>query len=123
MRRIALLGSLALLPGCQFAADPTVGFGGFIADTHTYHLNANLPPIVTENERLAVGEPVRITPLVAESGEVWPGPPPAIPTMQDVQTLNNLELLPPPTIPSGPATPVFPQNAPMTPLPAVPKTP
>lgn len=112
MRRIALLGLLALLPGCQFAGNPTDGFGGFIADTHTLHLQATTPPAVTENEKLAEGQAVKVEPLLPEKGEVWPGPPAPIPTLQDVQTLNNLEILPPPTIPSGPPPALFPQNQP-----------
>ena len=113
MRRIALLGLLSLLPACQYAADPTVGFGGFIADTHTFHLNANQPEAVTENEKLAKGEPVTVVPVTPESGEVWPGPPAAIPTMQDVQKLNDLESLPPPTVPVEPPPALFPQNGPI----------
>jgi hypothetical protein len=115
MRRIALLGLLSLLPGCQFAANPTVGFGGFIADTHTWNLNANRPVAVTEDERLAVGETVKVDPLVPEGGEVWPGPPAPIPTLQDVQKLNDLENLPPPAIPETPPPSVFPQDAPKAP--------
>ena len=103
------------MAGCQFAADPTVGFGGFIADTHLWRLNPNRPQAVTEDERLVVGEAVQIQPLLPESGEVWPGPPPPIPTLQDVQKLNNLEFLPPPAVPTAPPPAVFPQNAPKTP--------
>jgi hypothetical protein len=112
MRRLALLGLLSLLPACQFAGDPTAGFGGFIADTHTWHLNANQPEAVTENEKLAKGEPVKIEPVGAESGEVWPGPPAPIPTMQDVQKLNDLDSLPPPSVPAEPPPALFPQNMP-----------
>jgi hypothetical protein len=113
MRRIALLGLFALLPGCQFAADPTVGFGGFVADTDIpWHLNANRPPAVTENEKLAEDVPVKVKPLTPEPGEVWPGPPPPIPTMQDVQSLTNMEFLPPASIPAVVPPAVFEQNAP-----------
>jgi hypothetical protein len=111
MRRIALLGLFALLPGCQFVGDPTDGLVGFLGDTHTWRLNATRPPAVTENERMAEGEKVKPEPLLAETGEVWPGPPASIPTLQDVQKLNNLQLLPPPDVPSTPAPAVFPQNA------------
>jgi hypothetical protein len=118
MRRIALLGLFALLPGCQYTAyyvaDPTVGAGGFFADTHTWHLNRNLPKAEAENEKLVEGEPVKIEALLPEPGEVWPGPPPAIPTLRDVESLTNMEVLPPAAIPTGPAPPVFPQNAPNT---------
>jgi hypothetical protein len=115
MRRIALLGLLCLLPGCQFVADPTVGFGGFIGDTHTFTANPTRPPVVSEDERLVVGENVKVDPLLAEGGQVWPGPPPPIPTLQDVQKLNNLEMLPPAVIPTEPPLAVFPQDAPKTP--------
>jgi hypothetical protein len=120
MRRLALLGLFALLPGCQFAADPSVGFVGFAADTHTWHLNANQPVPVTENEKLVMDVRVTVEPLLAEKGEVWPGPPPKIPTLQDVQSLTNMEFLPPAAIPTGPAPPVFPQNAPQAPMQDVP---
>ena len=36
MRRIALLGLIVLLPGCEYASSPFVGFGGFIGDTHSF---------------------------------------------------------------------------------------
>jgi len=111
MRRVALLG-LLLLPGCQFVANPTDGFGHFIADTHTWHLNANRPPIEGEQAQDIVGVAMAVPPLTPESGEVWPGPPAAIPTLQDVQKLNNLEMLPDPTIPNTPPPAVFPQNQP-----------
>jgi hypothetical protein len=113
MRRLALLGLLSLLPGCQFVGDPVVGFRGFLADTHnplTWHPNRPTP--VTENEKLAEGVPVPIEVLTPEGGEVWPGPPAPLPTMQDVQKLNNLEMLPAPAIPTAPPPPVFQQNAP-----------
>ncbi len=122
MRRTALLGLLALLPGCQYVADPTAGAGGFFADTHTLHLNRNTPPAVTENERRAVGEDVKVEALAPESGEVWPGPPPPIPTLQDVQSLTNMEFLPPAEIPTGPAPAVFPQNTPQPTPPAARQT-
>jgi hypothetical protein len=115
MRRIALLGLLSLLPACQFAGNPTAGLGGFLADTHTWHFNANQPVAVTEDEKLVKGEPVEIDAMLPESGEIWPGPPAPLPTMQDVQKLNNLELLPPPMVPNEPPPALFPQNAPKTP--------
>jgi hypothetical protein len=115
MRRIALLGLILLLPGCKYAGNPFDGFPGFIADTHSFHLNPNAPVAQSENERLVRGEDVTVEPLLPEKGNVWPGPPAPIPTLQDVQKLNNLELLPAPTIPQQPPSPVFPQNAPSHP--------
>lgn len=112
MRRLALFGLLPFLAGCHYAANPTVDEGKFLADVHSIYLNPNTPPPVTEDEKLAEGAPVLITPLTPEPGEVWPGPPPPIPTMQDVQSLTNMQFLPPANIPSAPPPPVFPQNAP-----------
>jgi hypothetical protein len=113
MRRIALLGLLALLPGCQFAGNPGDGFAGFLYDTHLPIWNPNRPPAEVENERIVVGQEVKVEALVPESGEVWPGPPAPLPTLQDVQKLNSLEMLPPPAVPETPPPPVFPQNAPL----------
>ena len=112
MRRIALLGLLTLLPACQFAGDPTAGFTDFVADTHNWHDDVTAPPATNETEKRVKGEEVKVGALTPESGEVWPGPPAPIPTLQDVQTLNNMELLPPPSVPSSPPPAVFPQNAP-----------
>jgi hypothetical protein len=113
MRRIALLGLFALLSGCdKYVASPGVGFGGFIADTHTFTVQATTPQAVTEDEKLVEGEPVRIEPLTPEPGEVWPGPPPPIPTLQDVQSLTNMEFLPPATIPATVPPTLFRENSP-----------
>jgi hypothetical protein len=111
MRRIALLGLTILLPaalaGCQqFVGNPTVGMGGFIGDTMTTHLNPNAPAPVVENEKRVRGVAVAQAPLLPEKGEVWPGPPPPIPTLEDVQKMNPTTMLPPPNL-SGAAGPVF----------------
>ena len=110
MRRIALLGLTILLPGCQFAGNPLDGFGSFIGDTHTFNLHPNDPVARSENERRVSGEDVAVAPLLPEPGEVWPGPPPPIPTMQDVQKMNSNIALPPPNLGEPPPS-VFPQNA------------
>ena len=45
MRRTALLGLTLLLPACEnYVGNPLDGFGGFIADTHSFHTNPNRPP-------------------------------------------------------------------------------
>jgi hypothetical protein len=110
MRRFALLGLILLLPGCQFAGNPLAGSLGFIGDTHTWHDDPTAPVAQSENERRVRGLDTTETPLLPEPGDVWPGAPAPIPTMQDLQNLNNNEVLPPPNIPSGPMPPVFPQN-------------
>lgn len=113
MRRIALLGVSLLLSGCGYAGSPVSGFGGFVGDTHTYHLNPNAPPGQAENEKRVLGQEVAVAPLLPEPGEVWPGPPAPIPTLADVQKLNAVPL-PPPSAVTTPGA-VFPQNAPKTP--------
>jgi len=121
MRRIALLGLTLLLPGCQFAGNPLDGSIGFIGDTHTWTDDPTAPMAQSENERRVRGYDTPEQTLLPEPGDVWPGPPAPIPTMQELQNLNNKEVLPPPNIPTGPLQPVFPQNAPATP--PQPKTP
>jgi hypothetical protein len=111
MRRFAL-GLALLLPGCQFAGNPLDGFTGFIGGTHTYHANVNAPVARAENERRVRGEVVVADPLLPEPGNVWPGPPAPIPTLQDVQKLDNRQNLPAPNIPTAPPPAVFQQNAP-----------
>jgi hypothetical protein len=119
MRRIALLGFIVLLPGCQYtgnlAGNPLDGFGGFIGDTHTWRFDPTAPTETSQTERLVRGEDVQIKPLLPEGGDVWPGPPAPIPTMEDLQNPNNQQQLPPPNVPSGPIQPVFPENAPASP--------
>lgn len=111
MRRIALLGLAMMVSGCQFAGNPTDGFGGFIADTHTFAANPNAPAAMAENEKRVRAEDVAVAPLLPEPGEVWPGPPPPIPTLADVQKMNGGAPLPPPNLLGTPG-PVFQQNAP-----------
>jgi hypothetical protein len=128
MRRIALLGFTLLLPalalpGCTefslkpttYVADPTVGLPGMIGDTHTFTALPTTPPAQSDNERRARGEDTATAPLLPEPGDVWPGPPPPIPTMQDLQNLGNEPQLPLPNIPNGLAPPVFPRNVPLPP--------
>lgn len=89
-----LAGALAaalLLSGCQYASSPLVGFGGFIADTHTFSTDPNHPPADAENMMRASGREVAVTPLMPEAGNVWPGPPSRGATLADVQRQQNLE--------------------------------
>ncbi len=112
MRRIILLGSLLLLPGCQFAGNPFDGFGGFMGDTTTVNLNPNRPVGDSENLSRAMGQDVSPAPLLPEPGNVWPGPPRPDPTLQDIEREQNggqpgLAPLPPLATP-GQATPGMP---------------
>ncbi len=79
MRRIVMLGLLALLPGCT-------GFGAFL--DHTLTLpgeNPNRPMADSENVRRSLGLGTDVTPLTPEPGNVWPGPQAPEPTLTDVE--------------------------------------
>lgn len=91
MRVAATLVAALLLAGCHYASNPLVGFGGFIGDTHTFSNDPNEPPGLAENMQRAEGRDATITPLLPEAGDVWPGPPPAQPTLSDVQQQQNQE--------------------------------
>jgi hypothetical protein len=105
MRRIALLGLTLLLPACQtLVGSPVAGAGGFIADTHTYHLNPNRPAGDAPNMLRSEGRNAEQEPLTPEPGNVWPGPSAPEPTLQDIQReQNQSEMIEPP--PSRPAPP------------------
>src|ERR1700712_975911 len=83
MRRSALLGTLMLptillLGGCS-------GLGKFFGDTITLPgMNPNLPSGVSENTDRARGQKLDEAPILPEPGNVWPGPPQPLPTLNDV---------------------------------------
>ncbi len=83
MRRSALLGTMTLptillLGGCS-------GLGKFFGDTITIPgMNPNLPFGVSENTDRSRGEKFDEAPILPDSGNVWPGPPQALPTLNDV---------------------------------------
>lgn len=79
MRRIVMLGLLALLPGCT-------GFGTFLDHTFTVPgENPNRPMADSENVRRSLGMDIDVTPLTPEPGNVWPGPQAPEPTLKDVE--------------------------------------
>ncbi len=89
MRRIALLGLILSAPlalsGCGVVGDPTVGFGGFIADTHTFYRGPNRPDGEAENMMRAKGESVTADALMPAEGNVWPGPIPRELTLSELE--------------------------------------
>lgn len=98
-RRHHLLAGAAvltlLLGGCErYAGNPLDGFGTFAADVHTLRLNPNKPTAPDENMRKASGDDVKVAALTPESGEVWPDLSRKIPTLQDIQNMQNAEPLP-----------------------------
>lgn len=97
MRRIALLGLTLLLPACEswstgigdYVASPFAGLGGMISDTVTIRRNPNMPLGDSDNLNRARGLLVETAPLLPEPGNVWPGPPRAEPTLQDMERLRS----------------------------------
>ncbi len=86
MWRIALLGLTLLLPACEsYVGNPLAGFGGFIGDTHTFHLNPNQPTGDAPNLLRAEGKDVEQEPLTPEAGNVWPRPAAPEPTLEDLE--------------------------------------
>lgn len=78
MRKAALLVMPLLLSGCS-------GFGKFISDTATLPgANPNMPSGSSENMERVRGHSVKVNPILPEGGDVWPGAPPPMPTLQDV---------------------------------------
>jgi hypothetical protein len=47
--------------------------------------NPNQPVSDSENMRRVMGEPVDVAPLTPEPGDIWPGPLPPSPTLQDLE--------------------------------------
>jgi hypothetical protein len=126
MRRIAFLGLAVLLSGCEFAASPFVGLGGFIGDTHTVSRNPNQPVANSTNVLRVIGRPVSLPPLEPEPGNVWPGPQAPEPTLQDIEQQQNSQTPPASLGPQGtaPQQPTPPRTpVPTFPSPASPQLP
>jgi hypothetical protein len=129
MRRILLLATTLLLPGCAGS-----GFYSYLGDTFTppFGANPNKAPGSGENYRNVVAktppsdEP---PPILYEAGDVWPAPPKPPPTLKDLQVQQTNEqkgggyapLQPLPTLP-GYEAPAQQQPAPYVPGSAIPRT-
>ena len=99
-RRLALLGSLLMLPGCS-------GLGVFLDDTHSATSHVNRPLGNSENMQRAEGSKAAIEPLASEHGNVWPGEVKPPPTLEDLQnlparTLSREDGVTPPTLSNVP---------------------
>jgi hypothetical protein len=114
MRRIALLGTTLALSACS-------GFDTFFHDTHWFG-NPNKVLGNSENLRRVRGQFTPEQALRPEPGNVWPGPIPPEPTLQELMREENLQIqrpLPPalpvpaePTMPGpgGPKSGAMPPN-------------
>ncbi|GAN68510.1 hypothetical protein [Acetobacter orleanensis] len=79
MRKAALVGFCLVLSGCS-------GFGKFVGDTATLPgANPNAPSGEDLNMRRVNGYSTAETPLLPAGGDIWPGPPAPLPTLEDVE--------------------------------------
>lgn len=78
MRRITMLGLLIALGGCE-------GQNTWADLPFTTGSNPNMPRGDSINLRRVMGTAVAVNPLVPEPGDIWPGPVPEMPTLQDVE--------------------------------------
>lgn len=79
MRKAALVGLCLVLSGCS-------GFGKFVSDTATLPgANPNAPAGDNLNMRRVHGYSTAETPLLPAGGNIWPGPPAPLPTLEDVE--------------------------------------
>ncbi|GAA08403.1 hypothetical protein ACLEIY_07735 [Acetobacter tropicalis] len=79
MRKAALLGACLVLSGCS-------GFGKYISDTATLPgENPNSPAGEDLNMRRVHGYSTAATPILPQGGDIWPGPPAPLPTLEDVE--------------------------------------
>lgn len=78
MRKAALVASLLVLSGCS-------GFDKWVGDTATWPgENPNAPHGDSETMRRVRGYAYAETPLLPESGNIWPGAPKPLPSLSDV---------------------------------------
>ncbi len=92
MRRILLLATTLLLPGCAGS-----GFYSYLGDTFTppFGSNPNKAPGTGENYQTVVAKrpPAEAPPpILYEAGDVWPAPPKPPPTLKDLQAQQAGEL-------------------------------
>ncbi|MFT8931492.1 MAG: hypothetical protein ABF976_02215 [Acetobacter syzygii] len=78
MRRAALLGVCVMMSGCA-------GFEKVMSDTMTLPgENPNAPSGSDLNMRRVQGQATKEVPILPQGGNIWPGPPDPLPTLEDV---------------------------------------
>lgn len=113
MRRSASFGLLLLLSGCGFDTwwNPPLT-GGF---------NPHAPATESENMLRVTGQQPDVPALAQEPGNIWPGPLPPEPTLQDLQQqtgpLGSQAPAPPPQLSRGSSTPPGSNQPGLAPLP------
>jgi hypothetical protein len=94
MRRIALLSFMLTLGGC--------GYNTWWNPPLTGGYNPNAPAANSENINLVLGRAATIQPMTTEPGDIWPGPLPPAPTLEDLETQGNLTPQPEQPVPGSP---------------------
>lgn len=94
MRRIALLSLALTLSGCGYK---TWWNPPFMSGT-----NPNLPAGNSENMQRVRGEEPAVAKLTTEPGDIWPGPTPSAPTLQDLVGNGGLTSQPELPVPGSP---------------------
>ncbi len=82
MRRFATLALLLPLTAC--------GYKTWWNPPFTAGYDPNAPAGTSENLSRSTGHDVAVAPLLPEAGNVWPGPPPPTPTLQDIERSGDL---------------------------------
>lgn len=78
MRKAALLGVCVMMSGCA-------GFGKVMSDTISLPgENPNAPAGSDLNMRRVQGQATKEVPILPQGGNIWPGPPDPLPTLEDV---------------------------------------
>jgi len=114
MRLIALLGLTLTLGGC--------GFNTWWNPPFTTGFDPNQPQGDSANLRRIMGDPTAAEPLMTETGNIWPGPLPPTPTLQDLQDrgLTGDSVFPAPHSSPGSSVPPASAYMPQAPRAAVP---
>jgi len=94
MRRIAFSCLCLALSGC--------GYNTWSNAPFTTGSNPNFPAGDSENLRRVTGEQVEMPVLMTEPGDVWPGPLPPEPTLQELEQQTGQQAQPEQPVPGSP---------------------
>ncbi|HVC60016.1 MAG TPA: hypothetical protein VND19_06595 [Acetobacteraceae bacterium] len=94
MRRFATLGLVLMLAGCGYR---TWWSPPFFTGSQPY-----APAGDAENLLRAKGDTVTVPPLTPQPGDVWPGPVPPTPTLQELEQQGDLGMGPEQPVPGSP---------------------